>query len=81
MLFVSQPSFSMYGARYSYINGEIIAEDSSDDEQQKRMIRNHNARVIQQRIEMTNDFYECCTRAFTFLKSIFFCFHENEEEV
>lgn len=71
MLFASQPTFSMYGYGRSMSVNEIIGEDLFYDEGQRRAIRMHNARVIQQRVEMTEDFWEGITEFFSFFKRLF----------
>jgi hypothetical protein len=70
MLFVSQPAFSMNGQRYTTGIGVLVGEDLVDDEEQRKAIRRHNGRVIEQRIEMSESFWECCRK---YLWCLWFC--------
>lgn len=73
-LIFSYQAHSMNGAMYSSWPTMIQEDECLYNKEQLVEIRKHNSRVIPQTIELTNDFWESCSK----ICSIFFCCYEED---
>lgn len=60
--FINYPTFSMYIDR----NERVIREDLFNDDEEKTAIRRYNRNIIQQKIERAEEFWDCCSKIFSF---------------